>query len=169
MSQRIKPALAAAIAFASLFAAGAEAQEKDACAGFKWSVARERGWFAAPAPAASGAAIVVGRGYAVALQPTGSVAFRLPPERAPKAGAFGATLEAADIGAPGPYQITLSDEAWIDVVQGDARLKSTAFSGQKDCPGVRKSVRFDLKAGALTIQVSNAASAILDLSIAPAQ
>ena len=169
MSQRSKRALAGAIALASIFAAGAQAQEKDACGGFKWSVARERGWFAELAPAASGAAIVAGRGYAVALQPTASVAFRLPPERAPKPGAFGATLEVADIDASGPYQITLSDEAWIDVVQGEARLKSTAFSGQKDCPGVRKSVRFDLKARAATIQVSEAASAVLDLAIAPAQ
>lgn len=169
MSRRTKLALAAAFALAWFCAAGAQAQEKSACDQFKWSVARERGWFAQPAPVASGAAIIAGQGYAVALRPTDSAGFRLPPERAPKPGAFGATLGVANIDAPGLYQITLSDEAWIDAVQGEARLKSVGFSGQKDCPGVRKTVRFDLKAGALTIQISNAASAAIDLAIARAQ
>ncbi len=169
MVHPIKLAVAAAIALA-LVVGGANAQEKDACAQFKWSVARERAWFAAKVePVASGATIAIGRAYAVALRPTESVAFRLPPERAPKPGAFGATVGVANIEAPGQYQITLSDEAWLDVVQGDARGKSIGFSGQKDCPGLRKSVRFDLAAGPLTVQISNAPGEAVNLAIAPAQ
>ena len=68
----------------------------------------------------------------------------------------------------GLYQITLSDEAWVDVVQNGARVKSSDFSGQKACPGVRKSVRFDLAAGPATLQISNAESAKINLAIAPA-
>jgi hypothetical protein len=132
-------------------------------------VARERGWFANPAPVDSGAALIAGRGYGVALRPVDSLLFRLPPERASKPGAFGATLDVADVGAPGLYQITLSDDAWIDVVQGEARQQSVAFTGQKDCPGARKSVRFSLKAGGLTIQISNAPAATINVAIAPAQ
>ena len=68
------------------------------CDQFKWSVARERGWFAAGArPAASGATIVAEQGYAVTLQPSEAVAFRVKPERAPKPGSFGAALNVADI------------------------------------------------------------------------
>ena len=105
---------------------------------------------------------------AVALAPTGSVGFRLPPERAPKPDTFGATLDVADLAA-GLYQVTLSDDAWIDVLQRQARLKSVAFTGQRDCPGARKSVRFSLKAGGLTIQISNAPAATINVAIAPAQ
>jgi hypothetical protein len=169
MFDLLKSALAAAVILGAA-CGGAPAQEKNACDQFKWSVARERAWFAAaPTPAASGATILAGQGYVLALQPSASVAFRLPPERAPKPGSFGATLSVAAIDKPGLYEITLSDEAWLDVIQGDAPLKSVNFSGQKDCPGVRKSVRFNLAAGALTIQVSNAGSAAIDLALAPAQ
>jgi hypothetical protein len=164
-----RAAVGAALVF-GLLCAGAYAQEKNACDQFKWSVARERAWFAAARkPAASGTTIAVGEGYAIALQPDESIAFPLPPERAPKAGGFGATLGIAAIDKPGVYQITLSDEAWLDVIQGAAELKSAGFSGQKDCPGARKSVRFELSAGPATLQLSNAAGAAINLAIAPAQ
>lgn len=154
----------------ALGAAGAQAQEKNGCDLFKWSVARERGWFAGERkPAATGATIVAGEGYAVTLAPNETIAFRMPPERASKPGGFGAVLSLSSVDKPGLYEITLSDEAWLDVVQGEARVKSTDFSGQKDCPGARKSVRFDLKAGPATVQLSNAASAAINLAIAPAE
>ena len=72
------------------------------------------------------------------------------------------------ISQAGLYQITLSDDAWIDVLQGQARLKSVAFTGQRDCPGARKSVRFDVGSAAVTIQISNAPAAAINLAIAPA-
>lgn len=159
--------LAAALA---LVGGGARAQEKTGCDQFKWSVARERAWFAAERkPVASGATIVAGQGYAVTLAPNESVAFRAPPEKALKPGGFGATLAVVNIDKAASYEITLSDEGRIDAVQGDALVKSTDFSGQKDCPGVRKSVRFDLKTGPLTIQISNAPGAAIDMALAPAQ
>jgi hypothetical protein len=160
MTSRLKSAPALAIALA-LLSAGAQAQEKTGCDQFKWSVARERAWFAAERkPVASGAAIAVGQGYAVA--------FAAPPEKALKPGGFGATLNLAAIDKAGSYEITLSDEGRIDAIQDKSLVKSTDFSGQKDCPGIRKSVRFDLKAGPLTIQISNAPAASIDLAIAPA-
>jgi hypothetical protein len=147
----------------------ARAQEKDSCDQFKWSVARERAAFAGDLKrAASGATVAVGQAYAIALGPGEAVAFAAPPERAPKAGSFGAALGLAEIDKPGLYQITLSDEAWLDVVQSGATIKSTGFSGQKNCPGLRKSVRFDLKPGPATIQISNASAATIDLAIEPA-
>ena len=110
-----------------------------------------------------------GRGLCADARADASVAFVLPPERAPKPGTFGAALKLDRVDKPGGYQITLSDEAWLDVVQAGARVKSTGFSGQKDCPGVRKSVRFDLQAGPATIQVSNAGTNALNLALEPAQ
>jgi hypothetical protein len=168
MSSSLKTAFALAL----ILAIGGEAHAQDAsgCDKFKWSIARERALFAAGAkPAASGATIAPGEGYAVALAPAPSVTFSVPPERAPKPGTFSAALTIDAIDKPGPYQITLSDEAWLDVVQAGALIKSAGFSGQKDCPEVRKSVRFDLQAGPATIQISNAAGGALNLAIEPAQ
>jgi hypothetical protein len=169
MTSRAQAMIAFVFALAML-GGGAQAQDKNGCDQFKWSVARERAWFAAERqPIASGATVVAGQGYAVTLAPNESVAFRAPPERALKAGGFGATLSLANIDKAGSYEITLSDEGRIDAVQGDALIKSTDYSGQKDCPGIRKSVRFDLKTGPLTVQISNAPTASIDLAIAPAQ
>jgi len=166
MSCKLKSALAFACLVALL--GGARAQDNASCDKFKWSVARERALFSAgPRAVASGATIAGGAAYAVALAPSQSVAFAMAPERAPKPGTFGATLAVA-IDKPGSYQVTLSDEAWLDVVQAGAEVKSSAFSGQKDCPGVRKSVRFDLAAGPATLQISNAAGAALNVALEPA-
>jgi len=167
----MRQSAAATIALAVLLGltGAARAQEKDSCDKFKWSVARERAAFAGQLKrAASGATVAVGQGYAIALGPGEAVAFAAPPERAPKAGSFGAALGLAEVDKPGLYQITLSDEAWLDVVQAGAEVKSSAFSGQKDCPGVRKSVRFDLAAGPATLQISNAAGAALNVALEPA-
>jgi hypothetical protein len=154
----------------SLQGGGAFAQDAAGCDQFKWSIARERGWFAAGIkPAPSGATIDADQGYAVALAPAASVTFRVPPERALKPGAFAATLALANIEKAGRYQITVSGEAWLDIVQGDAAAKAIDFSAQKNCPGVRKSVRFFLKSGPAIVQISNAASATINLAIAPTQ
>ena len=168
MMGRVKLAFGLALALAVL-SGGAGAQDKTGCDAFKWSVARERGWFAEPKPVASGAAIAASQGYAVTLAPNDAVKFSVPPERALKPGGFGAVLAVANLDKAGSYEITLSDEARIDAVQGDALMKSTDFSGQKDCPGVRKSVRFDLNSGPLTIQLSNGPSAAINMALAPAQ
>jgi hypothetical protein len=54
----------------------------------------------------------------------------------------------------GTYQVTLSDEAWIDVIQDGKFLRSIGSSGRSDCPGVRKSVRFELKPEPFVLQLS---------------
>jgi hypothetical protein len=149
---------------------GARADDASGCEKFKWSIARERAWFAAsPKAVAAGADISAGDGgYAVSLVAGGAAGFAVPPERAPKAGTFGGVVKTS-IDKAGLYQITLSDEAWIDVVQNGASVKSAGFSGQRACPGVRKSVRFNLAAGPATLQISNAESAKIDLAVAPAE
>jgi hypothetical protein len=136
------------------------------CAHFKWSVAREVGWFKGtptPLPAESGQA---DSGVAYALTLAKNVKLPYPPERAPGKDTYAAVIKAPKLEA-GVYQITLSGEAWIDVAENDALVKSSDFSGQKDCPGVRKTVRFNLAAGPATIQISNAAAEALNFAISP--
>ena len=147
---------------------GASDAEAD-CDHFKWSVAHELALFKqAPEPVDAGAQAALDQAYAVTLKPTENAGFVLPPERAPKAGAYGGVLTIASVAPAGLYEITMSGEAWLDVVQGGVRVKSDNFSGQKDCPGVRKSVRFNLAAGPAVVQISNADSASIDLAVVKA-
>ena len=155
--------LRTAFALAALLA-GAPAYAD--CAQFKWSVARELDLFAAsPAPLpATGGVAEPGKAYAVTL--ARDVKPAVAPERKARDGSLGAVVAVADLPA-GLYQITLSQEAWIDVVENGAIVKSVDFSGNKDCPGVRKSVRFDLPAGPATVQIGNAEAPKLSLAILP--
>jgi hypothetical protein len=157
----------------SLLAGAARAEDVSGCDKFKWSVARERGWFAAnPGPASPGAAdpgasLFANRAYAVALRPGAAASFSVPAEREPNPGTFaGAAIFAID--SSGLYQIALSTEAWIDVIQNGERLKAVDFSGQKACPGLRKSVRFVLTKGPATVQISNAEGDVILLAVASA-
>jgi hypothetical protein len=54
--------------------------------------------------------------------------------------------------------VTLSEEAWIDVVQDGRYARSVGSSRRSDCPGLRKSVRFQLGAAPFVLQLSGADS-----------
>ncbi len=137
------------------------------CDHFKWSVAKERALFASPAPlpAASGSADV-GAGYTLTLEK--GIKLPVTPERAPGKDTYAGVVAIPKLDA-GTYQITLSDEAWIDVAQNDGIVKSSDFSGQRDCPGVRKSVRFPLAAGQATVEISNASVSKITFAISPSK
>jgi hypothetical protein len=70
---------------------------------------------------------------------------------------------------PGIYQITLSDDAWIDVIQNGRYSRSVGSTGRGDCTGVRKSVRLDLDASPIVLQVSGVASDTIAITIGPVQ
>lgn len=125
------------------------------CAAFKWPVTREQALFPAAPAAQSGAALTVGQAVDFTLTAVDTISFAVPPEHAPVAGTFGATASVA-VPPGGELQISLSGEAWIDVIQDDHAMKSVGYSGVKTCAGIRKSVRFKLAAGAATIQLSGA-------------
>jgi hypothetical protein len=110
------------------------------------------------------------RGIALELQPHESVPYALPPGRQPKiANSSGGLVVISHVPKAGSYQITASAEGWIDVIQGGKALASAAHSGRRDCPDVRKSVRFDLQSGAVTIQVSGVDSKLIKLAIQPVE
>ncbi len=127
------------------------------CDRFAWSVKREQTAFAsAGLPVLTSGSALPAEKMAGTLQlkPVAELAFPLPPERTPKPGTFGGFITAPGI-SDGVYQVTLSDDAWIDVFQdGRTSLKSLGGSGKKGCPSVRKSIRFELSAGPVTIQIS---------------
>lgn len=169
-------ALAAAIAAALAFAPGkpASAEDMSACDQFIWPVKREQALFGSKdlQHVASGATLASfpDRGIALELQPHNSVPYALPPGRQPKiANSSGGFVVVSNVPKGGQYQITTSAEGWIDVIQDGKPLASAAHSGRRDCPDVRKSVRFELQPGAVTIQVSGVNSKLVKLAILPAE
>jgi hypothetical protein len=92
------------------------------------------------------------------------------PERAPKkAESFGGVVTILAPTHTGTYQVTLADEAWIDVVQNGQRVASSAFTGKAGCEGVRKSVRLEIATGPVVIQISGANADRIAIAAAPAK
>ena len=65
--------------------------------------------------------------------------------------------------------MTLSAEGWIDLVQNGAPLDSADHSGAKNCPGLRKSVRFNVGAAPVVLQISGAPAESVKVAIRPAE
>ncbi|TKB13896.1 MAG: hypothetical protein E5V75_20110 [Mesorhizobium sp.] len=154
-----------AISLFALLAGTSFAMAGDAgCDSFKWPVTREQALFPAARAAQSGAALAVGQAVDLALATVDTVSFEIPPGRTPAAGTFGATASVT-VPPEGELQFSLSDEAWIDIVQDGHAVKSAGFSGVKTCPGIRKSVRFKLSAGPATVQLSGAKTPDLKVAV----
>ncbi|MEA1831470.1 hypothetical protein U8607_05175 [Methylobacterium durans] len=171
---------AAAIGLALLAVAGdARAQEAGsagippACTAFDWSLMRELAWFSASSLAelASGATVAPDMpGAVLKLRPDAEVAFPVPPSRAPAPGTYGGILRFPALTMPGLYQVTLSEEAWIDVSQdGQSTRPPTAFTVRPDCPTIRKSVRYQFGTTPILIEVSGAKRDTIRIAIAPAE
>lgn len=132
---------------------------------------RELTSFAADLPPIHSGAAAPGivTGINLLLQPQDEVTYMAPPARKPKsAPAFGAEITATVLKA-GTYQVTLSADAWVDVAQGGTTLKSTDFSGKMGCSAVRKSVKFKLAQGPLTIAVSDSPVNSLKIEMLPTE
>jgi hypothetical protein len=158
----------AIIAFAACIMAGsclaqeqqqAPRQEPVGCDKFKWPLDKERATLTGTdlPKVASGASITWPIPWAtiITLSPFADAKLPATPERAPESpSSFAGFVVARAPAKAGTYKITLSSEGWIDIVQGGHAVKSSAFSGATGCEGVRKSVKFDLAAQPLTIELS---------------
>ena len=72
--------------------------------------------------------------------------------------------------APGLYQVTVSDDAWIDVSQDGKTTRSpVANTMRPGCRIVAKSVRFQLGTAPITIVVSGAKADTIRIAVAPAE
>jgi hypothetical protein len=139
------------------------------CNKFAWALTHEKTLFAAADKrrAEAGAELTSFPAAAVVLdlKPAAQAAFVLPPERKPRTETwFGGMLR---LPAPeaGSYQVTLSEEAWIDVVQDGRYARSIGSTGRSDCSGLRKSVRFELGNSPFIVQLSGVAAEIITLTI----
>jgi hypothetical protein len=101
----------------------------------------------------------------VTLKPAADVTLPVQSERTAKPGTFAGFVTAA-VPSAGTYQLTLSDDAWIDVSQdGRTTLKPERISGKAGCPEVRKSLRFALGAGPITIEIGRAPNPQIKLDL----
>jgi hypothetical protein len=143
------------------------------CDKFAWSLTRERALFAAadkrPLTAGAELAAIPKEAIVLSLQPAAQATFVLPPERKPKSDNwFGGGLRLPAPEKPGSYQVTLSQEAWIDIVQDGRYARSIGSSGRGDCSGLRKSVRFELNATPFFVQLSGVATETVNVAISRA-
>jgi hypothetical protein len=162
------------LAAAALIALHAPAFADDGCGKFAWTLAREQALFAAndkTAVKAGDTLPTIPKGaFVLTLQSGADAAFAMPPERKPKAERwFGGMLRFPALAKPGIYQVTLSEEAWIDVVQDARYARSVGSTGRSDCPGLRKSVRFELGAAPFVLQLSGVTSEKTSVAISAAE
>ena len=142
----------------------------DGCEKFAWSLARQREAFATPdkttiAAGETLSALPTGA-LVIRLQPGAQAAFAMPPERKPRTEQWhGGMVRLPAPPKAGIYQITLSDDAWIDVIQNGRYARSVGSTGRSDCPGVRKSVRLDLDASPVVLQLSGVAPDMIAVTI----
>jgi hypothetical protein len=154
----------------ALIASLGPAAAEDGCEKFAWSLARDRAAFAAADKATIAAgetlAALPSGALVIRLQPGPQATFAMPPERKPRTEPWhGATVRLPALAKPGIYQITLSDDAWIDVIQNGRYARSVGHTGRGDCPGVRKSVRLDLDTSPVVLQISGVASDTIAMTI----
>lgn len=164
-------ALLVALAMTCLASPPLRAASPGGCDSFDFPVATELQWMQRADTEAVASdvklAALPAKAMAVTLKPVAEVTYALPPEGKAKSGepTFGAVIALAGVPTPGLYQVSLSAKGWIDVVQNGAALKAIAHSGKSDCEALRKSVRFDIKDGPVTLQVSGVSAPTIKVTI----
>lgn len=149
------------------------ADNADPCSTFAWPMTAERALLASAAHTQVKDGGFIERApplaFHLALVHDNETRFALVPQKAPNPNGYGASIGIDSPAAEGDYLVTLSSEGWIDLIQNDASVASTAHSSAMKCPGMHKSVKFHLAAGApLTLQISSAPAPEIDVAITPA-
>lgn len=149
------------------------AEEPSGCDKFKWNIEHARAALTAAdrAKLNSGSELTAlpATGVTIALVAPADAKLPTPPERAPKDGTFAGLAKFPAVPKAGSYTVSLSNGAWIDLVQDGHFLKPTAFSGATDCEGIRKTVKFDLTAAPFVLQISGVRENSLSVVIQPSE
>lgn len=158
--------LAALTAAASLTAS---ADERPACERFDWPLAVEAAWFADPAlpfvPTGAKLDAIPARGISLELKPAAEVRLEPPPSRGPRAEKPMSGIVSFPVSARGTYQVTISADGWVDAVQEGVIAQATSHTGNRECVGLRKSVRFNLAQGLVAIHISGASTPAMRIAI----
>lgn len=155
---------------ACITAGAAVAQEPVGCDKFKWPLDNERAMLTGtdiPIVSSGGTAThPLPFAMNVALMPFADAKLPMPPERTPRSlASFAAVVNVPAPAQPGTYNVSLSSEAWVDVVQAGHFVKSAAFTGAMGCEGIRKSVKFNLAAEPFAIQISGVGANTIKVAV----
>ena len=149
------------------------AEEPSGCDKFKWPIDHERAALTAPdrvkLNSGSDVAAKPATGITLSLVAPGDAKLPWPPERAPKDGTMAGFASFKGAPKAGLYTISLSNGAWVDVVQDGHFLKPKAFSGATDCDGIRKTMKYELAAQPFVLQVSGAKENAISIAILPSE
>jgi hypothetical protein len=149
------------------------AEEPSGCDKFKWGIERERAALTAPdrIKLASGGELAVLPSTGITLGLSAPIEAKLPspPERAPKEGTFAGFARFKAAPKAGIYTVSLSAGGWVDVMQDGHFLKPRAFSGATDCEGIRKTMKYEISASPLVLQVSGSRENSVSIAILPSQ
>jgi hypothetical protein len=149
------------------------AEEPSGCDKFKWNIDQERAALTAPerVKITSGTELTAlpSTGITLALRPPADAKLPSPPERAPKEGTFAGFANIKAAPKPGLYTISLSAGGWVDLVQDGHFLKPKAFSGATDCDGIRKTMKYEISASPLVLEVSGTKEDSISIAILPSQ
>ncbi|HTB01738.1 MAG TPA: hypothetical protein VK804_14795 [Bradyrhizobium sp.] len=162
------------VALALLGAAPAwAAEEPSGCDKFKWNIEHERAALTAPdrVKLTSGGelAVLPSTGMTIALRPPAEAKLPTPPERAPKEGTFAGFASFKNPPKAGLYTVSLSAGGWVDVMQDGHFLKPKGFSGATDCEGIRKTMKYELSASPLLLQISGTKEDSISIAILPSE
>lgn len=144
--------------------AATETAAQETCRQFSWSVGRRINLFDDYLPLVRSAQSLPKEGaFSLELKPADEVIYFVVPERGQDSGYGG--LVTIEYLPAGRYQIALSQEAWVDAVQDNARLPILAVDRSSHCPGVRQSVEVAVQGQPLTIQIGGARAQRLSIAV----
>jgi hypothetical protein len=146
------------------------ADEPVGCDKFKWPIEHERALLAKAIslPPDGTVSQPLAAAVKVPLAAIADAHLPMPPGRRPKTPDSNAGfVRYAALPRAATYRITISEAAWIDVVQDGKEIKSTAFSGALGCEGIRKSVKFNLAASPLVIEISGTNAREIAIAVTP--
>ncbi len=168
MTRPLLPALLIGLAAALSGASAASAE----CTGFKWPLDTELAWFNAgndvAAKSGDELAEVPAKAVALKLLPAKTVKMPVAPgvkEEVVGPDQFSGWITFPAGVKPGLYQVTLSTDGWIDVVQNGAIARSKGFTGRRECKVFHKSVRYEVGAGPVSIQITGAPAETVRLTL----
>jgi hypothetical protein len=149
------------------------AEDPSGCDKFKWNIERERAALTAPdrVKLASGGelAALPSTGLTLGLRPAAEAKLPTPAERAPKEGTFGGFASFKIPPKAGLYTVSLSTGGWVDVMQDGHFLKPKAFSAATDCAGIRKTIKYEISASPLVLQISGIREDSISIAILPSE
>jgi hypothetical protein len=147
------------------------AEEPSGCDKFKWNIDHARTALTAPdrtkLNSGSELAALPATGVTLALVAPADAKLPTPPERAPKDGTFAGFAKFPSVPKAGSYTLSLSDGAWIDLVQDGHFLKPKGFSGATDCDGIRKTMKYEISASPFVLQISGTREDSISVVILP--